>query len=325
MLVKKLKLKNSKNVEKPIYKYLFVDANNQAIQLTCFGIATYDKYVEGNVLSLTSFMVCSETKNAFWFKSNTANLYLLSNSISRIKHLNEIPSFKKDFLHINELDSLDIQEKYLISVQCVLININSRQIGEKTNLKALAIDCNKNVSIDLNIWGDEVNLINNFVYNLSNLMVEPSQGYVLSKIWCSSYEQVTQHECKHYDMASCLNITTKTIIGVKFESWAELEAATESVGSISVMLMDVKLYQSSNKLSSSISFKFQDLNNKIATATAWSSSALEPVSIGIKLADAEENFQALIGESFKIKVSIKRKRSMEEGTRAYYSLLKIQK
>ena len=75
MLVRKIKLKNSKNVEKPIYKYLFIDANNQAIQLTCFGIATFDKYQEGNVLSLTSFMVCSETKNAFWFKSNTANLY----------------------------------------------------------------------------------------------------------------------------------------------------------------------------------------------------------------------------------------------------------
>jgi hypothetical protein len=156
-------------------------------------------------------------------------------------------------------------------------------------------------------------------------MIEPSQGFVLSKIWCSNYEQISQHECKHYDMASCVNITIKTIIGVKFESWSELEAATETVGSISVMLMDVKLYKSANNISSSLSFKFQDLSNKIATATAWSSSALEPFSIGIKIADAEETFQALIGQSFKIKVSIKRKRTMEEGTRAYYSLLKIQK
>jgi hypothetical protein len=133
-------------------------------------------------------------------------------------------------------------------------------------------------------------------------MLDPSQGYVISKVWCSTYEKSGNEDCTHYNPATCVNITTKTINGIKFESWTELERSTESIASIAVMLMDVKLY--TNKNSSSLSFKFQDSSNKIASVSAWTSSSLEPVIVGTKLADAEESFQAMIGESFKIKVAV---------------------
>jgi len=117
--------------------------------------------------------------------------------------------------------------------------------------------------------------------------VDPSQGYVISKLWCSTYEKLGNEDCEYYNPATCFNITTETINGVKFESWTELETSTESIASISVMLMDVKLY--TNKNSYGLSFKFQDSSNKIATVTAWTSSSLEPVIVGTKLADAEES------------------------------------
>jgi hypothetical protein len=323
MLVRKLKLNNPKNIDKPIYKYLFVDVNNQVIQVTLFGNAMFEKYAESSVLSLTNFMVCPESKNAFWFKTNKANLYLLSNSICCIKLMESISSFPKQVMQINELEALDVKEKILISLQCVVVNVNQKQLGEKLNTKALAIDTKENISIDINIWGEEFILANNFVYNLFNVMLDPSQGYVISKLWCSTYEKLGNKDCEYYNTATCVNITTKTINGVKFESWTELEASTESMASISVMLMDVKLY--TNKNSCSLSFKFQDSSNKIATATAWTSSSLEPAIVGIKLAEAEKSFQDMIGESFKIKVVVKRKRSLEDGTICYFSLLKIQK
>ena len=49
MLVRKLKFNNPKNIDKPIYKYLFVDINDQAIQVTLFGNAMLEKYVESSV------------------------------------------------------------------------------------------------------------------------------------------------------------------------------------------------------------------------------------------------------------------------------------
>jgi len=105
MLVRKLKLNNPKNIDKPIFKYLFVDVNNQAIQVALFGNAMFEKYVESSVLSLTNFMVCPWSKNAFWFKTNKANLYLLSNSICSVKLMESISSFPKQVLQINELEA----------------------------------------------------------------------------------------------------------------------------------------------------------------------------------------------------------------------------
>jgi len=323
MLVRKQKLNNPKNIDKPIYKYLFVDVNNQAIQVTLFGNAMFEKYAESSVLSLTNFMVCPEAKNAFWFKTNKANLYLLSNSICNVKLMESISSFSKQIKQITEIEMLDVKEKTLVSLQCVVINVNQKQLGEKFNTKALAIDTKKNISIEINIWGEEIILANNFVYNLFNVMLDPSQGYVITKVWCSTYEKLGNEDCAHYNPATCVNITTKTINGIKFESWTELETSTESIASIAVMLMDVKLY--TNKNSSSLSFKFQDSSNKIASVSAWTSSSLEPVIVGTKLADAEESFQAMIGESFKIKVAVKRKRSVEDASISYFSLLKIEK
>jgi len=280
MLVRKLKLNNPKNIDKPIYKYLLVDVNNQVIQVTLFGNAMFEKYAESSVLSLTNFMVCPESKNAFWFKTNKANLYLLSNSICCIKLMESISSFPKQVMQINELEALDVKEKILISLQCVVVNVNQKQLGEKLNTKALAIDTKENISIDINIWGEEFILANNFVYNLFNVMLDSSQGYVISKLWCSTYEKLGNEDCEYYNTATCVN---------------------------------------------SLSFKFQDSSNKIATATAWTSSSLEPAIVGIKLAEAEKSFQDMIGESFKIKVVVKRKRSLEDGTICYFSLLKIQK
>jgi hypothetical protein len=205
MLVRKLKLNNPKNIDKPIFKYLFVDVNNQAIQVTLFGNAMFEKYLESNVLSLTNFMVCPESKNAFWFKTNKANLYLLSNSICSVKLMESISSFPKQVLQIDELEALDVKEKTLVSLQCVVVNVNQKQLGEKFNTQSF--DTKKNISIDINIWGEEFILANNFVYNLFNVMLDPSQGYVISKVWCSTYEKLGNEDCAYYNPATCVNIT----------------------------------------------------------------------------------------------------------------------
>jgi len=99
---------------------LFVDVNNQAIQVTLFGNAMFEKYVESSVLSLTSFMVCPEAKNAFWFKTNKANLYLLSNSICSVKLMESISSFPKQVMQITIYGCVETQDRGSLHIHMLI-------------------------------------------------------------------------------------------------------------------------------------------------------------------------------------------------------------
>jgi len=98
-----------------------------------------------------------------------------------------------------------VKEKTLVSLQCVVVNVNQKQLGEKFNTQSF--DTKKNISIDINIWGEEFILANNFIYNLFNVMLDPSQGNVISKLWCSTYEKLANEESEYYNTATCVNIT----------------------------------------------------------------------------------------------------------------------
>jgi hypothetical protein len=99
---------------------LFVDVNNQAIQVTLFGNAMFEKYVESSVLSLTNFMVCPEAKNAFCFKTNKANLYLLSNSICNVKLMESISSFPKQVMQITIYGCVETQDRGSLHIHMLI-------------------------------------------------------------------------------------------------------------------------------------------------------------------------------------------------------------
>jgi len=99
---------------------LFVDVNNQAIQVTLFGNSMFEKYVESSVLSLTNFIVCPEAKNAFWFKTNKANLYLLSNSICSVKLMESISSFPKQVMQITIYGCVETQDRGSLHIHMLI-------------------------------------------------------------------------------------------------------------------------------------------------------------------------------------------------------------
>ena len=99
---------------------MFVDVNNQAIQVTLFGNAMFEKYVESSVLSLTNFIVCPEAKNAFWFKTNKANLYLLSNNICSVKLMESISSFPKQVMQITIYGCVETQDRGSLHIHMLI-------------------------------------------------------------------------------------------------------------------------------------------------------------------------------------------------------------
>ena len=96
----------------------------------------------------------------------------------------------------------------------------------------MAIDINSNHSIEANFWDSSLLLLEDYVYQFNNVMIENNKGLSISKMWCSTFVKEKKCTNLNYELKTALDLTNTTVKGEIFEKWSAIFDSTTNIATI---------------------------------------------------------------------------------------------